>query len=128
MNMKRTVGDLGTRIILLALSALVFAGPFAQPSNAADTAQTTKITAKKYEFTPKEITVKKGQLAVLELTSADRTHGFSAPDLNIRAAIAPGKSVQVKFTPDKVGEFPFFCDVFCGAGHEDMTGTIKVVD
>ena len=29
---------------------------------------------------------------------------------------------------DKLGEFPFHCDVFCGSGHEQMDGTIKVTD
>lgn len=130
MNMINTGRDLGAKTALLTLSVLLSmeTALTAAPSTAADTAQPTKIVAKKYEFSPKEVTVKRGQVAVLELTSSDRTHGFSSPDLNIRAAIAPGKVVQVKFTPEKLGEFPFFCDVFCGAGHEDMTGTIKVVD
>jgi len=28
----------------------------------------------------------------------------------------------------KVGEFPFHCDVFCGSGHDQMEGTIKVTE
>jgi cytochrome c oxidase subunit 2 len=27
-----------------------------------------------------------------------------------------------------VGEFPFHCDVFCGSGHDQMEGTIKVTE
>jgi len=27
---------------------------------------------------------------------------------------------------DKLGEFPFQCDVFCGTGHGQMDGTVKV--
>jgi hypothetical protein len=27
-----------------------------------------------------------------------------------------------------VGEFPFHRDVFCGSGHDQMEGTIKVTD
>jgi cytochrome c oxidase subunit 2 len=30
--------------------------------------------------------------------------------------------------PDKVGTFPFHCDIFCGEGHEDMTGKFVVTD
>jgi len=26
-----------------------------------------------------------------------------------------------------VGEFIFLCDVFCGSGHENMEGTMRVV-
>jgi cytochrome c oxidase subunit 2 len=34
----------------------------------------------------------------------------------------------VRFTPDKVGRFNFHCDLFCGSGHEDMMGTLIVVE
>jgi cytochrome c oxidase subunit 2 len=29
-------------------------------------------------------------------------------------------------TPEKVGNFMFVCDLFCGTGHDDMDGTIVV--
>jgi cytochrome c oxidase subunit II len=32
----------------------------------------------------------------------------------------------LRLTPDKTGTFTFACDVFCGSGHEDMTGTLIV--
>jgi cytochrome c oxidase subunit 2 len=35
---------------------------------------------------------------------------------------------RVRLVPDKVGTFPFVCDIFCGSGHEDMTGTIVVTE
>jgi len=87
-----------------------------------------KITAKKFEYNPSEITVKKGVPVVLEFTALDRLHGFSCPDLGLRADLVPGKPVTVKFTPEKAGSFPFHCDIFCGDGHEDMAGTIVVTD
>jgi cytochrome c oxidase subunit 2 len=85
-----------------------------------------KITAKKFEFSPSEITLKKGVPVVLELVSLDRTHGFNCPDLGVRADVAPGKPTRVNLTPGKAGSFVFNCDIFCGDGHEDMTGTIVV--
>ena len=30
-------------------------------------------------------------------------------------------------TPTKTGEFIFLCDVFCGSGHENMEGTLRVM-
>jgi cytochrome c oxidase subunit 2 len=33
---------------------------------------------------------------------------------------------QLQRTPDKTGTFTFLCDVFCGSGHEDMSGTLIV--
>jgi cytochrome c oxidase subunit 2 len=44
----------------------------------------------------------------------------------LRADILPGRVARVPFTPRKEGSFEFACDVFCGSGHEDMGGVIKV--
>ena len=53
--------------------------------------------------------------------------GFSVPDFKVRGTIIPGQKTEVAMTPDKIGEFTFLCDVFCGSGHENMEGTIRVV-
>jgi len=86
-----------------------------------------KVLAKKFEFVPKEITLKQGEPVVLELTSDEVTMGFYCPDLKTSAEIVPGKPVQVRLAPDRAGTFDFICDVFCGEGHEDMAGKIHVV-
>ncbi len=85
-----------------------------------------KISAKKFDFTPPEIKLKKGEPVVLELTAVDRRHGFKVPDLKIRVDVDTGTVVRVPVTPQKAGTFEFSCDVFCGRGHEDMSGTIVV--
>ena len=95
---------------------------------AAENEQLIQITAKRFEYSPKEITLKKGVPVVLEFTSLDRMHGFSCPGLKIRADIAPGKVNTLRFVPDKAGTFPFHCDNFCGTGHEGMRGTITVTE
>ncbi len=63
---------------------------------------------------------------VLELTAEDVTMGFFAPDFKVDMEIVPGKTVQVRLLPDKTGTFDFSCNVFCGDGHEDMSGKIHV--
>jgi cytochrome c oxidase subunit II len=85
-----------------------------------------KVVAKKFEFTPAEIHVKKGEHVVLELSAVDRKHGFKLPELGIRSDVPPGGTARVELTPEKAGRFPFACDVFCGDGHEDMAGTLIV--
>ena len=85
-----------------------------------------RISAKKFEFTPNKVTAKRGQPLVLVLTSEDRIHGFKMPDFGIRTEIVPGQETRVDFVPDKAGNFAFFCDVFCGDGHEDMDGTLVI--
>lgn len=86
------------------------------------------ITAKKFEFTPDTISVKKGESVVLVVSSQDRKHGFNLRAFGIRADINPGETARIQFNPNKTGKFTFSCDVFCGEGHEDMTGTIVVTE
>jgi cytochrome c oxidase subunit 2 len=86
------------------------------------------IRAKRFEYTPATATVRRGQPMVFLLTSEDRVHGFKMPDFGLRADIVPGQETRVALTPDKAGAFVFYCDVFCGDGHEDMSGTLIVKD
>jgi len=113
--------------VVLALAACVYSVT-AAPVRCADDAKVIDISAKKYKFTPGVITLKKGVPVILHLTSVDRKHGFNDPGLNLRADVNKGQVTELKVTPQKTGTFPFYCDVFCGDGHEDMNGKIIVVD
>jgi cytochrome c oxidase subunit 2 len=93
---------------------------------AADNDKVIQITAKRFEYSPREINVKKGVPVVMEFTSQDRLHGFNCPGLKLRTDIRPGKVNALRFVPDKAGAYPFHCDTFCGSGHEGMRGTITV--
>ncbi len=90
--------------------------------------QVIRMTAKKFEYSPNEITVKKDIPVVLEITSLDRDHGFKLREFGVRADIKAGQATRVRIVPNKTGRFPFACDVFCGSGHEDMAGELIVVD
>jgi cytochrome c oxidase subunit II len=97
-----------------------------ETSSGAPSEQVIKVTAKKFEYSPSVITVHQNVPVVLEFTSLDRAHGFAVPDLKLEAEIKPGETTRVRFTPEKLGTFPFHCNRFCGTGHEDMTGQIVV--
>jgi cytochrome c oxidase subunit 2 len=116
------------RAAALTATVLVVAGcvTAAEVTHKAAPVQTVEIFARKFDFTPEEIKVKKGVPVDLELTTLDRLHGFDAPGLGLRAQIVPGETTHVRFTPDKVGRFIFQCDVFCGEGHEEMDAAIIV--
>jgi cytochrome c oxidase subunit 2 len=114
--------------LLVSLVSLVVATGLMPGQAAADGPQVINITAKKFEYTPNQFTVKKNIPVVLQLTSSDRSHGIAIPALNLRSDITAGKVTELKFTPAKSGDLKFYCDVFCGDGHDNMEGTIKVVD
>jgi cytochrome c oxidase subunit 2 len=88
---------------------------------------TVAIRARKFAFSPTEVTLKRGVPVVLEFTTADVVMGFNAPQLNLRADIVPGQLARIAFTPERSGTFEYLCDIFCGEGHEKMTGTIRVI-
>lgn len=85
-----------------------------------------QVRARRFVFDPGEIRLARGVPVTFEFTSLDVPMGFSLPDFNVRSDIMPGAVTRLQFTPDKVGEFLFHCDVFCGSGHETMEGTIIV--
>ena len=116
------------RAAALTATALAVAGCVAAVTPKAPAVQTVEVFARKFDFTPEEIKVKKGVPVDLELTTLDRLHGFSAPGLGLRAQIVPGETTHVRFTPDRVGRFVFQCDIFCGDGHEGMDAAIVVVE
>jgi cytochrome c oxidase subunit II len=85
------------------------------------------ITAHKFTYEPAELTLKLNEPVLFRLTTLDVVMGFSVPDFGVRATIIPGQTTEVAMTPTKTGEFTFLCDVFCGSGHENMDGTLRVV-
>jgi cytochrome c oxidase subunit 2 len=84
------------------------------------------IKVKRFEYVPKEVTLKKGVPVILELKSLDVPHGFNLPDLGVRADVLPGQTARVHIVPKQIGRFVFHCDIFCGTGHEDLEGAIVV--
>ena len=94
----------------------------------AEQGKVIRVVAQRFVFTPSEITLKKGETVTFEFVTRDILMGFNAPDFATRTDIAPGMATRVTFTPTKTGTFTFLCDVFCGGGHENMNGVIKVVD
>ena len=89
-------------------------------------ARVVEIHARRFEFTPKEVTLKRGEPVKLRLTSEDVTHGFFQRALGIDAEIDPGKVTEIVLTPQKAGRFTTICDHFCGSGHGNMKMTIVV--
>ena len=107
---------------LIFLMALLSAGYEAHASGP----RIVDITAKRFGFSPDQITLKKGQTVTLRLHSEDVTHGFFMRKLKIDSEVEAGKTADVTITPDTPGSYTTICDHFCGANHGDMKMTIVV--
>lgn len=92
----------------------------------ADEPRVIEITAKRFEFSPALITLRRGEPVVLRVKSLDVTHGLYQKALGVDATIAPGAATDVALTPREAGRFLTICDHFCGAGHGNMNLTIVV--
>lgn len=118
-NVLAGLGTLG----IAGLAALAMGGAtvLAQPRP-----RVIKVSARRFTYTPNVIELRRGEPVVLELTTEDVFMGFNVPDFNVRSDIVPGKVSTLALTPDKAGTFIFLCDVFCGDGHETMSGKMVV--
>jgi cytochrome c oxidase subunit 2 len=85
-----------------------------------------EITAKRFAFSPEQVTLKKGEPVTLRLHSEDVTHGFFMRKLKIDAEVEAGKTTDVTITPEVAGTYTTICDHFCGANHGNMKMTIVV--
>jgi cytochrome c oxidase subunit 2 len=115
-NRKAT---LGLAVVWIGLAA----GGHAQ--NAASGPE-VQMTARKYDFKPDTLTVKKGDHVKLVITAVDRDHGFKIDAFHINQKLPKGQPVTVEFTADQAGTFPFQCSQFCGLGHKKMKGKLVV--
>jgi cytochrome c oxidase subunit 2 len=124
MNLGRKGVRIAATIAVLAAGSLVTY----VAAQAAPRAKVIKVVAKRFDYAPAHLTLKKGVPVVLELSTRDVFMGFNLPEFKVRADVVPEKVTRITFVPDKAGTFTFLCDVFCGTGHEQMQGTVTVVD
>lgn len=87
-----------------------------------------EITAKRFGYDPGVVTLKKGEPVTLVLKSADVPHGLRFRELNVDLKAGKGKTGEVEFTPEQIGDFVGHCSVFCGVGHGSMSLTLHVVE
>lgn len=86
------------------------------------------IVASNWKFTPDTIELHAGETTALRLTSSEGVHGLQSDDLGIaQTMLTPGSFKTVEVTPKKAGTYVLHCSIMCGAGHPNMTLTVKVV-
>ncbi len=78
-------------------------------------------------FEPDEIVVNQGESVKLLIYAEDVVHGIAISGYDINAKLYPGKWVEIEFTAEKAGTFPFFCTIYCSPTHGLMMGRLIVV-
>ena len=71
--------------------------------------------------------VRLGETVLFRLKSADVTHGFSIPELDVGPVyIEPGDVTELRFEPEESGEYLIQCVNRCGCCHEEMFAILEV--
>jgi cytochrome c oxidase subunit 2 len=108
----------------LAVGSLALSGF----TSASDAPKRIEVSAKRFGYSPAEITVKKGEPVVIVLTTTDVSHGLKFKELGLDTKIDKNKPGEISFTPDATGDFVGHCSVFCGSGHGSMALTLHVTE
>ncbi len=103
-----------------------------------------ELTAKHWDFSEKEITLKAGQPVKISIHTIGEAHGdnndehshdmksgvehsFTIDELGIDEKLRADETSVVQFTPTSTGTYMFYCNIPCGNGHERMRGVIRVI-
>jgi heme/copper-type cytochrome/quinol oxidase subunit 2 len=127
--------------VFLLIASLVLAGAgfllvkAFKPTAPAATAGVIDLRADMSGFDKQEVRVKVGEPITIRLTSLDNSHHtdgggkhqWAVDDFKASVVAPPEGSNTVTFTPDKPGEFTYYCDICCGGrANPSMQGKLIV--
>ena len=140
----RSAFQIASLFVLSGLTVTAGLARLTNTSQADQDVQVIEVAAKKYEYTPSPIRVKRGVKVRLRITSLDKTHGFKinlSPDGSDKKndsglifssnnddcfKLEKGLPTVVEFVARTPGTYSFHCCNRCGIGHGGMKGQIVV--
>jgi cytochrome c oxidase subunit 2 len=121
----------GIVVVLLVglLFATIFFTPYGRGSSGGG-GQRVDVVAEQFAFLMPGVTVRAGQPVEFHLTAKDVNHGFavfnSKHEFLFQAQVMPEKTQIYRYTFEKPGRYTVECFEYCGLGHDEMRGTIRV--
>jgi len=73
-----------------------------------------------------ELHVPVGREVQVNMTANDVIHAFWVPAFRLKQDVIPGRQTEVRFTPNRVGEYPLICAELCGPYHGAMNTKVFV--
>jgi cytochrome c oxidase subunit 2 len=74
-----------------------------------------------------ELVVPAGKPVRLLMSSTDVIHSFFVPDFRIKMDVLPNRYTSAWFNAPNPGQHNIQCTEYCGKGHSEMLGIVKVV-
>ncbi len=122
-------------ILVIFATGYLLVSAFSRPALPKLPGNVIDIRADMGGFDVQKIRVKVGQPVTIRLTSLDNSHHtdgggkhqWAVDELNASVIAPPEGSNTITFTPARVGEFVFYCDICCGGrANPTMQGKIIV--
>ena len=117
------------RVIILPLFALALSIVCAgKPVSDSSPHREIRVTAGRYEFNPKTITVTKGERVRLIVTSQDVDHSFAIKALGITQEVKENETRIIELMADRQGKFEVSCSISSGDVSSDIAGELIVTE
>lgn len=138
MEGNNTLEVIWTAIPLIAVLYLAYAGArsLAETRRIDPSAMVVKVIAQQwtfqfqypqYLFASKDLYLPVNQQVDLQMTSLDVLHSFFVPEFRLKQDIIPGRTVDLRVTPNKIGHYHVECSQLCGKLHAQMVANVYVV-
>lgn len=77
-------------------------------------------------ITSGELHVPIGRQVQLNMTANDVIHAFWVPEFRLKQDVMPGRQSEIRFTPNKEGDYALICAELCGPYHGAMRTQVVV--
>lgn len=84
------------------------------------------MTARRYQFDPEVLDVRRNDVVRLTITSEDIAHSFTVDAYRIQKRIPPGGTTTFEFRADEAGRFAYYCSMRAESGCAEMRGELIV--
>lgn len=121
-------------LLLVTVYAYLGAYTLGQTRTADPNALVINVTAHQWDwsfqypegFTSTELHLPIDRQVLFEMTSLDVLHSFWVPEFRIRQDIVPGRTTELRITPDLLGTYTLWCSQLCGLKHAYMKSPVIV--
>jgi len=102
------------------------AGRLAGQTPPAEGRKVFTMTARRYQFDPEVLDVRRNDVVRLTITSKDIAHSFTVDAYRIQKRIPPGGTTTFEFRADEAGRFAYYCSMRAESGCAEMRGELIV--